>query len=279
MPKARDRLAKAVTLRTLHRVMADILLVHGAWHGPWCWQDFAERMREQGHHVRAAMFRGHDRVPAPAPGRIWHRVRDYVDDVEREASQFEGAPVLVGHSLGGLVVQKYLERRHAPGAVLMASIPPGGTFPLCWRLLQNHPLTFLKANLSLNLWPLVSRAELVRELFFSSDRPLELARRLMEHLQNESYLAFLETIFFTLPRPRRVRAPMLVLGAERDGFFPVHEVERTARAYGTHAEIFPRMGHDMMLDTGWQSVADRVATWASEIDRHKARALRAGRAP
>jgi pimeloyl-ACP methyl ester carboxylesterase len=96
----------------------------------------------------------------------------------------------------------------------------------------------------------------------------------MARLHDESYAAFLDTIFFALPRPRRVRAPMLVLGAEHDGFLTVHDVERTARAYGTRAEIFSGIGHDMMLDTGWESVADRVAAWASEIDEGAVRELR-----
>ncbi|HYJ10736.1 MAG TPA: alpha/beta fold hydrolase [Polyangiaceae bacterium] len=242
--------------------MAEILLVHGAWHGQWCWQDFAGRLSERGHRARAARLRGHD----AAPGRIWYRIRDYVEDLRREVSQSERTPVLVGHSMGGLVVQKYLEHQPAPGAVLMASLPPGGTFPLCWRLLRKYPLTFLKANLSLSLRPFISKAEVVRELFFCRDRPLEVAQRLMTRLQNESYAAFLDTIFFALPRPRQVRAPMLVLGAEHDGFLTVRDVERTAEAYGTRAEIFTSMGHDMMLDTGWESVADRVAAWASQID-------------
>ncbi len=42
------------------------------------------------------------------------------------------------------------------------------------------------------------------------------------------------------------------------------EVEATARAYGTKAEMFPDMAHDMMLESGWQSVADRILGWLSE---------------
>ena len=63
------------------------------------------------------------------------------------------------------------------------------------------------------------------------------------------------------PRRRRVHAPMLVLGAEQDAFFTVDEVRRTARAYRTEAEIFPGMGHDVMLDTDWRNVADRIDAW------------------
>lgn len=91
--------------------MTGILLIHGAWHGPWCWDAFAGRLRERGHDVRAMRLRGHD----GQPGRIWHRVRDYVEDVERAAAEFDRPPVLVGHSIGGLLVQKCLEQMPPQG--------------------------------------------------------------------------------------------------------------------------------------------------------------------
>jgi pimeloyl-ACP methyl ester carboxylesterase len=58
-----------------------------------------------------------------------------------------------------------------------------------------------------------------------------------------------------------VSAPVLVLGAEEDGSVTVDEVHLTARAYGTTATIFPRMGHNMMQDVGWITVADHICQW------------------
>jgi pimeloyl-ACP methyl ester carboxylesterase len=86
------------------------------------------------------------------------------------------------------------------------------------------------------------------------------ANTCFSRLQDESYLAFIDTMV-VLPRPHRVLAPILVLGAEQDGFFTVDEVRRTARAYRTEAEIFPGMGHDMMLDAEWRKVSDRIDAW------------------
>jgi hypothetical protein len=54
---------------------------------------------------------------------------------------------------------------------------------------------------------------------------------------------------------------VLVLGAELDGFFDRRVVAATARAYRTEAEFFPAMGHNMMLEAGWESVADRIDSW------------------
>jgi pimeloyl-ACP methyl ester carboxylesterase len=65
-------------------------------------------------------------------------------------------------------------------------------------------------------------------------------------------------------RPHRVRVPVLVLGAEHDGFFTAREMRRTAAAYRTQAEILPGMGHNLVLDQGWPQIADRIDTWVRE---------------
>jgi len=54
---------------------------------------------------------------------------------------------------------------------------------------------------------------------------------------------------------------VLVLGAEHDVLVPPSQAEQIARAYGTEAEIFPEMGHAMMLEADWKTVADRVIEW------------------
>jgi hypothetical protein len=248
-----------------------ILLIHGAWHGPWCWDAFADRLRGRGHDVRALRLRGHD-VP---PGRIWHRVRDYVQDVERAAAELERPPIPVGHSMGGLVAQKYLERNPAPGGVLMASVPTGGVLVPVARLAARHPVAFAKANVLLRLRPFVSTSALVRDLFFTDQTPQAIVDDCHARLQDESYRALLDMLLFLAkPRPHRVNMPILVLGAEHDGFWTANELRRTARAYRTEVHIVPGIGHDMMLDTGWEKVADRIDAWSRKLPVGAARERR-----
>jgi alpha-beta hydrolase superfamily lysophospholipase len=89
-------------------------------------------------------------------------------------------------------------------------------------------------------------------------------KALYARIQDEAYLAFLDMLAFNLPRPRRVRAPMLELGGEHDRILSRREVEATARAYRTTARMFPDMAHDMMLEAGWQSVADTILSWLGQ---------------
>ncbi|WP_374689207.1 alpha/beta hydrolase [Promineifilum sp.] len=241
-----------------------LLLVHGAWHGAWCWQEhFIPYLARAGYAVYAPSLRGH----GASPGRDRLRrtgIGHYVRDVAAVAAALPAAPVLIGHSMGGLVVQKYLERHPAAAGVLLASVPPAGTLATALRIARRHPRAFLKANATLSLYPLVETPELAGEHFFSPDVSDELFMVCYPQLQDESYRAFLDMTVFSRARPKRVSVPMLILGAANDRIFTLSEVEATARAYGTTATIFPDMAHDMMLEAGWRDVADTILAWLDE---------------
>lgn len=241
-----------------------LLFVHGAWHGAWCWDvHFLDYFAQKGFDVHAVSLRGHGGSEGREKLR-WLRIREYVDDVVAAAEQLPSPPIVIGHSMGGHVVQKYLERRVAPAAVLLASLAPAGALATTLRIARKHPWIFLKMNLKLSLQPLVATPALAREYFFSEELSQAQLQSYWEQLQDESYLGFLDMLVLNLPKPQKVRTSMLVLGAEKDAVFGVDEVEATARAYNTQAEIFKDMAHDMMLEPGWQAVAERVVGWLKQ---------------
>jgi alpha-beta hydrolase superfamily lysophospholipase len=241
-----------------------ILFVHGMWHAAWCWAEhFVPYFTQHGYVSYTLSLRGH----GDSEGRErlrWMSLADYVSDVSQVVGQMEGPPVLVGHSMGGMIVQKYLESNEAPAAVLLASVPPKGVIPSTLRFVSRHPLVFMKANLTMSMFPVVGTPRLAREALFSAGMPEERVRSHFSRLQDESYRAYLDMMGLNLPRPKRVRTPLLVLGAADDGLISPSEVEATARAYGTTAEFFPNMAHNMMLEDGWQTVADRILGWLDE---------------
>lgn len=241
-----------------------ILFVHGAWHGAWCWAEpFLPYFADHGYAAYALSLRGHGKSEGRERLR-WTRIADYVADVEQVAARLPRPPIVVGHSMGGLVVQKYLETHVAPAGVLLAAVPVGGIWRTTLRIAGRHPRLFLKANVTMSLYPLVSTPSLAREVFFSADMPAEQVGGYSASLGDESYLAFMDMLVFNLPKPQKVKSPMLVLGAEQDAIFSPGEIQATARAYHTQAEIFPGMAHDMMLEAGWRAVADRILDWLKE---------------
>jgi pimeloyl-ACP methyl ester carboxylesterase len=237
-----------------------LLFVHGAWHAAWCWDEhFLDFFADRGYRAVAPSFRGHGSSPAPKRLRDCS-FADYLDDVVSVARSLPAPPVLVGHSMGGVIVQKYLETHDAPAAVLMASMPPQGYLRSGLRWLRRHPVHFAKLTVTGRSLPYVSTPELARERFFCAHTPEPLVRRYAARLQEESARSGIDGLV-TLPKPERVRAPLLVLGAEDDGAVTCDEVGATARAYRTEPQFFAGMGHDMMLEPGWQAVAERIDGW------------------
>src|SRR5262249_45915712 len=103
-----------------------LLFVHGALHGAWCWDEhFLDYFAERGYACYALSLRGHGASPGVERLRRTG-IQGYVADVAELTAQLPTQPVLVGHSMGGFVIQKYLERHTAAGTVLVAPIPPNG---------------------------------------------------------------------------------------------------------------------------------------------------------
>ena len=242
-----------------------ILFVHGMSHAAWCWAEhFVLYFAQHGYVSHALSLRGHGSSEGRKRLR-WTPLAEYVSDVAQVVDQMERPPVLVGHSMGGMIVQKYLESNGAPAAVLLASAPPQGVVRATLRVALRHPLVFMKANLTMSMLPMLSTPQLAQEALFSADMPEHKVRSYFTRLQDESFRAYLDMMGLSLPRPERVKTPILVLGAADDRLISPSNVEATARAYRTKAEVLPGIAHDMMLEAGWQAVADRVLVWLDEL--------------
>ena len=72
-------------------------------------------------------------------------------------------------------------------------------------------------------------------------------------------------LMLNLPKPQLIKTPIAVLGAENDAIFSVEEVQKTARAYGVEAKIFPNMAHNMMSEPDWKDVSEWIACWIESI--------------
>lgn len=242
-----------------------LLFVHGAWHGAWCWDEhFLPYFAQHGYAAHAVSLRGH----GASAGREllrWASIANYVEDVAQTAAQLAQQsgrpPIVIGHSMGGLVVQKYLEQHSASAAVLLASLPTHGALPFFMRFGLKHPWAFAKTVVTLTPYHMVGSLELTRGNFFSPALSVAKVTRYYACIQAESLRVVWDVAVGALPFPQRIRVPLLVLGAANDTIFTVGEVALTAQAYHAEVTIFPDMAHDMMLEPKWQTVADRMLRW------------------
>ncbi len=167
-----------------------LLFVHGACHAAWCWDvHFLDYFVQHGFATHAVSLREHGKSEGHGKLR-WTRIADYVEDVATTARQLPSPPVLIAHSMGGFIIQKYLEDHTTPAAVLLASVPPTGALPAILRIACRHPIAFAKANVMLSWLPLMPTPHLVREFLFSDDLADERVLSYSKQLQDESFCHF-----------------------------------------------------------------------------------------
>ncbi len=238
-----------------------LLFVHGAYAGAWCWDEFfLPYFAELGYDCCAVSLRGHGRS-AGAEALDLAGLDDYVDDVREAAKRLDGPPVVIGHSMGAVVAQRYVAAHPAAGLVLVASVPPyglmGSTLELCWRdpdLLTQFALIQAGHGHFANLRRLSAA-------LFAAEMPLERAVGYFTRMQRESQRALFElSTIFAYP-PSGSSLPVAVIGAEEDGLFTPQAVRWTAIRHGVKASILPGLGHTMMLDCRWSVAARHIARW------------------
>lgn len=246
--------------------MPPLLFLHGAYTAAWCWREhYLSYFASQGFDAHALSFSGHG-----ASRRRDHldsySIDNYVADVAETIAGLDETPVLIGHSMGGFVVQKYLERHPAPAAVLMCSVPPQGLASSAVSMF------FGKPHLLVDLNRLMTGGQValdsLREALFAQPVPADDLMRFYRMAQPESHRAIWDMMLFNLPHTSRVlenlprgREDLFVMGATLDMIIPASSVEMAARSYGVPAHILPGMGHGLMLEADWKKPAEDIIDW------------------
>lgn len=247
-------------------------------HGMWC---TGETLRDLAHPLRGAGFR----VDAPTLpdhsvnlGRDGRRRLGHASLLDYAAFHLEQIaalppgppPVLIGHSMGGLLAQIVASRIPVSGVVLLAPAAPAG-FNLIqpcstiatghvlakyafWRRTQKPPRIFADYGLFHRL-SRAERAKAYKEIVWESGR------------------AYSEIVFWFWDKhrasavdPRHLMAPMLVLSAEHDRILPPRVIQRVAEFYPqAQYQELSDLGHMMFAEPGGEVVAERVLSWLAEM--------------
>lgn len=246
-----------------------VMMIHGMCCRGDVWDGFRGAFEARGWRVATPTLRHHDIMPddPPPEGLGVTSLLDYAQDLEAEIRALPEKPVLIGHSMGGLLAQMLAARGLARAAVLLCPAAPSGIISL-------QPSTLKTFGRVLTVWGFWRRpmrigfAEACYGLF--NGMPAHQQRIEFDQLVWESGRAGFEIGFWALDHYGAAKVdtaatacPVLTVGAGRDRATPVAVVRRIAARYARMGEYreYPDMAHMVIKEPGWEQVAADVATW------------------
>ncbi|MDR0859239.1 MAG: alpha/beta hydrolase [Oscillospiraceae bacterium] len=250
-----------------------LVFVHGMSGGAWIWDNFTAFFSAAGYSCLTFSVRGHGGSEgAGAFTGVLHSFDSYVRDLELVLSEYAGRkPVLIGHSMGGAVVQRYIELHpeEASAAVLLASVPryPGNPRRACRRSIALKLLG--SSNLSMTLFAVfgIRRISGLVKTSFCAHLDRDAAENFALKMCRESLPAALRIAFGRLYGETSYsgKIPVMVAGGGLDYLFGLDEFKATAEYYGTEAVIFPEMCHEMAIAPNWREAAEAVSGFLQSL--------------
>lgn len=232
----------------------EIVFVHDAWHGAWCWDEhFTKDFSDRGFRCITFNLPGHGE-PISKENINALGIDDYVDALASVVAHCDESPVIIGHGMGALVLQKYLQTHTCRMAIFMSPMPSNGYWGGLLRLLKN--IGTWKALRHKDLSQVVRNPAVVKSVFFTKQTAPEKAKAWHARLSGESYRVFRELRNLDIKSISPSLTPSLVVGGGKDRLLSVKDFQRTSRIHDAGLIIIPHMGHDMMLDHGHAWLVD-----------------------
>ena len=234
-----------------------LVFQHGAWHGAWCWQYWQELFAEWGWISHAHSLPAHGQSTRKRPIRLC-TMQLYRDTLKAQVERCAAPPVVIGHSMGGMVTQWYLSHvGDLPAAVLLASIP---LYDYPWRYLFLNPVSMALAVIGFHGYPFVRSPKHVRQLLIS-DHALLSAEELHAKLDDESLIVPLQLSPLTWRPRKNVKTPVLVMAAGDDSLFSVEDEQSLVRHYAADFHLIPDTAHNAMIEPSYRESARALHDW------------------
>ncbi len=250
-----------------------IFMIHGMMGGSWCWDNYKSFFTERGYRCITPVLRHHDTDPraAPDPRLGTTGLLDYAADLEREIRRMDTAPVIMGHSMGGLLAQILGSRGLAKALVLLTPAAPHGIHCVSFSVFRSFAGLLARGSFWKKLFRISFRQAVYAMLHLLP--PAE-QRKVYDRLVYESGRAAFQIGFWFLDAEKaskvdhaRVRCPVLVVGGSCDRVTPAAVVKKVAEKYGsvsTYRE-YENHAHWVLGEPGWQNIVADVAAWLEKV--------------
>lgn len=249
-----------------------IFMVHGMSGGAWHWDNYKNYF-EKDFSCITPTLRFHDMHPNddPHPDFGTTSLLDYADDLEQEILELDDKPILMGHSMGGLIAQILASRGLAKAVVLLMPGAPAGILAVRPSVLKGllgmqPKWGFWKKPILFNFK--ASAYSLLNNL------PTDVQKEIYAKFVYESGRAIFELACWPIDSKNastvdesKVTCPVLVVSGGKDRIIPAAIVRKVARKYkhvSTYKE-FKDTSHWGIADPNWQEITEYVAGWLNKI--------------
>ncbi len=258
-----DSIERIVYKPTRHRYSTPLLFVHGMWHGAWCWQTWQELFALWGWESVAFSLPGHGASPIQRPIR-WCTLGYYTDFLKQEVDRLHAKPIVVGHSLGTALCQRYLKDvGDLPASVMLSPWLSRSMIGLVGRYFGLDLPGAIATVLTLTATPCIRNANNAARIFLS-DTAVCSAEDLHKGLCGESMLLPLQhNPLFWKPKTDH-KTPLLWISAGKDLLIPEESSRESAREYGAHYMVAEMAGHDLMMEPDHALTAAWIHDWLSQ---------------
>jgi pimeloyl-ACP methyl ester carboxylesterase len=227
-----------------------IVFVHGGGHGSWMWEEYLTYFAATGRDCYSFSWLGHrGSRELPVDQYVARSMTDTVEELEIVAAQVGQVPVLITHSMGAIIAQKYAEKHPVPAQVHLAPA-------ICAEV-------GLDVEFEIDLSQPVVRPPFEKSwhLFLGGCSEQD-ARRYNALFTRESPTALKEAVTAAVSVDRtRISGPSLMIAAEHDLVVPAEAVRRSAAYFGSDYLFVPDRSHNLVLEPRWRETADRIKSW------------------
>lgn len=236
-----------------------LLFIHGSFVGHQSFAGWQRFFADRGWRSVAASRRGRAGI-GPTRAKGLH-IADYVDDTLAVIAAMDETPVVIGHSLGGLIAQKIAELGRARAAVLLCPAPAAMLtaqrvalptyLPMMPRILTGRPIIPPPggcSTIALNAVPETARPAIHRTLVHESGR------------------VYREMIFGSFKIDfARVKCPVWVAGGRLDRIVEPKLVAWTAAKLGVTPRLYDGHAHWLLEEPGWEALASDVNVFLDRV--------------
>lgn len=227
-----------------------IIFVHGNMQGAWIYSNWLRVLHEAGIAAIAVDVRGHGGLPTE--DLLTAGLSDYGDDVANVARTFKQAPVLAGHSMGGMMVGIGASRSDVSGLILLTPSPPAnlpGAQPVP-PVDETRPLP-------------PADEETVRQKYLPNHTGHDISP-MLERQCPESFVAINDRYKLRVAVDiDKINCAALCIAAGRD--WPItHPPGQDAAVgdfYGAENINLPEAAHNLMLDVDWHPGIKVIIEW------------------